>query len=367
LGEIQKFEEAHIPEVAALELKMFHRRRGPAGPALEEYFAEIFLRNPWRGYGLPSFVYLHGGKVVGFLGVIPHPMEFNGRKILVGVGSQLMADHEAYRGFAGFALMRRFLEGPQELSLTDGGDEAAYTIWTAAGAKVARLYAMEWLRVLRPARHLQGRLRRHPKAALRAIGRGILPGCWLADAGLSKLPLYAPPRRVMELPGEPAGAEELLRCIQGIGWREALKPSYDPASFPWLLGEAATARNRGMLRTVIVRDPSGTPIGWYVYYAKPGGVSVVLQIGAAARRMDNVLRELWRDAWGQGAVAVRGQVMPRHLLDFHLRHCTFHYGGNGVLVHSRDPQLMACLLQGEAALTRLDGEWWMRFADTHWD
>ena len=366
MGEIRKFEEAHIPEVAALELKIIHRRRGTAGPALEEYFAEVFFRNPWRDCGLPSFVYLHRGRVVGFLGVVPRPMEFNGRKILVGVASQLMADSEAYRGFAGFALIKRFFEGPQELSLTDGGTEAACTIWTAAGAKVARLYSLEWLRVLRPARYLQGRLRQHPKAALRAMACWMFPGCWLADAALSKLPMHALSPPVTELRGEPVGAEELLRCVQGIGWRDALKPSYEPASFRWLLGEAAAAHSRGVLRTVVVRDPSGTPAGWYVYYAKPGGVFIVLQIGAAARRMDKVLLALWRDAWEQGAVAVRGQVMPRHLLEFCIRHCTFHYVGNSVLVHSRDPQLMACVLQGEAALTRLDGEWWMRFADTNW-
>jgi hypothetical protein len=366
VGEIRRFEEAHIPEVAALELKVFRRGRGRAGPALERYFAKVFFHNPWRDCALPSFVYLHRGRVVAFIGVVARPMEFNGRRILVGVASQLMADTEAYRGFAGLALMKRFLEGPQELSITDGATEPAYAVWTAMGAKVARLYSLEWLRILRPARYLQGRLRQHPKAAVRGMARWIFPGCWLADAALSKLPFQAVSPPVTELRGEPVGAGELLQCVEEIGWRDALKPCYDPASFQWLLDEAATARSRGELRTVVVRDPGGTRAGWYVYYAKPGGVFIVLQIGAAARRMDKVLLALWRDAWAQGAVAVRGQVVPRHLLDFHLRHCTFHYLGNGVLVHSRDPQLMACVLQGEAALTRLDGEWWMRFADTDW-
>jgi len=366
MGEIRAFEEAHIPEVAALELKVFHRRRGAAVPALEQYFAEIFFRNPWRGCALPSLVYLHRGKVVGFIGVVPRPMEFNGRKILVGVASQLMADTEAYRGFAGVDLMKRFLAGPQELSFTDGATEVAYMVWTAMGAKVSRLHSLEWLRVLRPARYLQGRLSQHPKAGVRGMARSIFPGCWLADAALSKLPFHGVSPPVTALRGESVGADELLQCVKEIGWRDALKPSYDPASLQWLLGQAATARNRGALRTVVVREQGGTRVGWYVYYAKPGGVFIVLQIGAAASRMDDVLLALWRDAWAQGAVAVRGQVVPRHLPDFYLGHCSFHYPGNGVLVHSRDPQLMACVLQGDAALTRLDGEWWMRFADTDW-
>jgi hypothetical protein len=366
MGEIREFEEAHIPEVAALELKVFHNRRGEAVPALEGYFAEIFFRNPWRDCGLTSFVYLNRGKIVGFLGVVPRLMEFNGRRILVGVGSQLMVDRDEYRGMAGLALMKRFFNGPQDLSYTDGGTEAAYAVWTAAGARVARPYALEWLRVLRPAHYLQGQLRRHRKAGVRAMARAILPGCWLADAALSKLPvnLLSPP--ATQSIAEPAGAGELLQCIQEIGWRDALRPSYELPSFQWLLGKAADARNRGILRTVVVREPGGIRIGWFVYYSKAGGVSVALQIGAAHHRMDKVLLALWRDAWESGSAAVRGQAIPRHLLDFSRRHCSFQYPGNGVLLHSRDPLLVACVLQGEAALTRLDGEWWARFADTDW-
>ena len=175
------------------------------------------------------------------------------------------------------------------------------------GREVAQLYALEWLRVLRPARHLQGQIREHRKASVRAMARGIFPGCWLADVALSKLPInyLSPP--VTESAAETAGAEELLRCIQEIGWRDALRPAYDLSSFQWLLSEAATAVSRGVLRTVVVREPGGSRIGWFVYYAKAGGVSVALQIGAAHRRMDKVLPALWRDAWERGSIAVRGQ------------------------------------------------------------
>jgi hypothetical protein len=366
MGEIRKFEEAHIPEVATLELKVFHRRSGMAGVALEQYFEEIFFRNPWASFSLPSFVYLDRGKVVGFLGVMPRPMEFNGRKILAGVTSQLMVDTDAYRGFAGLALMKHFLDGPQDLSFTDGGTEAAFAIWTAWGAKVARLYALDWHRTLRPTRYFQGMVSQHRKASLRAIARLIYPACWLADTALSNLPFDQISAPVAELPCESVGAEELFQCVKEIGWRDALRPAYDPVAFYWLLDQAATATRRGTLRMIVVRNPDGAPVGWCVYYSKSSGVSVVLQVGAAGGCMDKVLSTLWHDARVHGAVALRGQVMPRNLLDFHLQHCSFNYPSNGVLVHSRDPQLMACVLQGEAALTRLDGEWWTRFGASNW-
>jgi hypothetical protein len=54
-------------------------------------------------------------------------------------------------------------------------------------------------------------------------------------------------------------------------------------------------------------------------------------------------------------------------LNLSQQNCSFRYVGNGVLVHSRTPELIASILAGDAALTRLDGEWWMRFAVEDWD
>jgi hypothetical protein len=92
----------------------------------------------------------------------------------------------------------------------------------------------------------------------------------------------------------------------------------------------------------------------------------VLQIGAKGRHFDSVFLALLRDAWDQGAIAVRGQAIPRYLFAMTGRHASFRHVGHGVLVHSRDPIVLACVLQGEAALSRLDGEWWLRFAVEEW-
>lgn len=352
-----------------MELKVFHGRRQPAGPALQSYFEEIFFRNPWRDEALPSLVYIQGGRVVGFLGVIPRRMIFRGRPVRVAVATQFMVDTSAYRGGAGLELIRRFFAGPQDLSLTDGATEAAHAVWTAAGARAAQLYALQWIRVLRPARHLRGMLRARPRmpGVLRVAARCGAPVCALADAVLSRLPLraFAPPRT--ECASHTADAKGIFECAMEIGWREPLKPCYDPASFRWLIAQAAEARRHGALRTAVVRAPGGAPAGWYAYFAKRGGESIVLQLGAAGRHFEGVFQALLRDAWEHGSTAVSGQAIPRFLLNLSNQRCLFRYVGNGVLAHSRDPELLGCILQGDAALTRLDGEWWTRFAIGDWD
>ncbi len=369
MGEIRKFEEAHLPDVAALELRVFHKRKAPPGLRLQKYFGEIFLWNPWREDDLPSLVYIHNNKVAGFLGVIPRPMLFRGRPIRAAVVSQFMVDREEYRGNAGLELIRRFFAGPQDLSLTDGATDAGHAVWTAAGARAAQLYSLQWTRILRPIGYARGLLEAHPRmlGAVRTAARWSAPGCALADSVLSRMSFRAlsPPRT--DFRGRSATPDELFECAREIGWREPLKPSYDPESFRWLIAQAAAARRHGVLRSAVVHDPRGSRAGWYSYYAQRGGMSTVLQIGASGRHFDEVLEAMLSDAWASGSTAVSGQVVPRFLLNLANRRCLLKYIGNGVLAHTRDEDLMGCILQGEAALTRLDGEWWTRFAVEDWD
>jgi hypothetical protein len=366
MGEIQKLEECHIPAVASLYLKVFRKRSGAAGSDLQGYFREVFLQNPWRDDSIASLVYSHKGKIVGFVGVIPRSMTFHGRPIRVAVVTQLMADTEEYRGFPGLELLERLFQGEQDCSYTDGATEAAYTIWTAAGARAAQLYSLEWTRVLRHSRYLRALVEHGGNARIGLMARAASPVCAFADAVLSKLPFRAVAPPASEYRSDPAGADELLDCISEIGWKDALAPAYERESFGWLLAQATTARRHGDLRAATVRDGRGIRAGWYVYWAKRGGISNVLQIGAKGRHFDGVFRALLRDAWDQGVIAVRGQAIPRYLSTMTLRHATFRHVGHGVLIHSRDPKILACVLQGEAALSRLDGEWWLRFAVEEW-
>lgn len=365
MGEIRKFQESDIPEVAALELKVFRRRNGPAPSSLQEYFREIFFKNPWRDERVQALVYSERGSIIGFLGAVPRTMMFRNRPILVAATSQFMIDRERHRGFAGLELMRQFLNGPQDLSLNDGATEDAHAIWTAAGGCVARLYSLEWTRVLRPMRHFNSLLRRK-QGLWRMLGMLARPEFALADAGLSKLlgDRFAKPNAALR--AETVGADQLFQCIHDIGWRDVLKPNYDAASFRWLMQQAAQARRHGTLRMLVVRDSTESVVGWFAYYAKPGGESKVLQIGSKRMAVDHVIDALMQDAWMQRATAITGQAIPRFLWNLSNHYCRFQYPGSGVLVHARDPEILASVFRGDAALSRLDGEWWMRFAVDDW-
>jgi hypothetical protein len=162
-------------------------------------------------------------------------------------------------------------------------------------------------------------------------------------------------------------AGELFECIQEIGWRDSLKPAYEPSSFGWLMSQAAAARSHGDLRLATVYTPEGVRCGWYVCYVRRGGPAAVMQIGSRRRdQFEAVLLTLFHDAWREGASFVKGQAIPQSLALLTRHHCLFRYPGSGVLVQARDPDLLHAIHSGDAALSRLDGESWMRFATEDW-
>ncbi len=366
MGEVRVFTEEHVRDVADLHLRAMRGQSRPAPQSLQDYFREIFFGNPWVTPEISPLVYIEKGKLVGFLGVIPRPMEFRGRPIRVAVAAQFMVERKEYRGLAAVELLRHLFRGPQELSFTDGSGEGASLVWTAAGARVARLYSFNWLRVLRPFGAARGMLDRIGGASpmlKRASGLVAAP----MDFLLSKAPLEVLRRPKSQYTSKPVHAVELLQCIQESRGREPLQPAYELLAFNWLMSQAAKATGNGVLRMMTVHSPDGLRCGSFVYYVKPRGPAYVLQIGCRRRdQFPEILRTLFQDAWEQGAYAVKGQAIPQFLARLSEQYCMFRQLDSCVVGYSGDPDIMNSFLLGETALSRLDGECWLRFQMEDW-
>jgi hypothetical protein len=162
-------------------------------------------------------------------------------------------------------------------------------------------------------------------------------------------------------------ADELFDTIEQLSWKEALRPAYERDSFRWLITEAAGARSAGILRLSMVCCNEGTPCGWFVYWAKPNGPASLLQLGVRRRdQFDGVFLALLQDATEQGCSCVKGQAMPKYLVNLTNLRCLFRQPQTSVLVHSRDSDLLNVIHRGDAALSRLDGEAWLRFSGEDW-
>jgi hypothetical protein len=142
-----------------------------------------------------------------------------------------------------------------------------------------------------------------------------------------------------------------------------LQPVYDARALAWLLEQTARKTCFGPLRARAVLDGARRLVGWYLYYVVKGGVSEVVQLAARNGSFDGVLQRLLADAWRHGAAAVRGRLDPRHARELAKRHCWLRTDGTWTLVHSRHADIMAAIHQGDAFLSRLEGEWWLRWTD----
>jgi len=367
MATIRVFVERDVPAAAALFARVYPEHRWSSQAACEAYFREMLFDNPWRDLQLPSWVAEEGGSISGFCAVMPRRMLFRGRPIRVAVGCQFMVDPGKHHKLARAALpvtalqlAKAYMSGPQDLTLADGANDEARRIWVGIGGTAPLLYSLHWTRPLRPARYLlsllQGRAAIPPALALAAR-----PLSTLADAAASRLR----PNRFLweetELSEDTLDSATMLAHMPDFLCGYALQPVYDARSLAWLLEQAARKTHQGKLRARAVWDSGRRLIGWYLYYLQPGGVSEVLQIAAPNGTFDRVLKRLLADAWRHGAAAVRGRLDPRYVQELSNRHCWLRTDSTWTLVHSRHPEIMAAIQQGDAFLSRLEGEWWLQF------
>ena len=137
----------------------------------------------------------------------------------------------------------------------------------------------------------------------------------------------------------------------------ALRPEYDEPSLRWMLNVAERNEPDRVLRRRLVRDPHGEIVGWFVYYLGPGAESEVLQLLARKGSADAVFDALLADAWSGGTAMLSGRLEPRMVKEMSARHCYFRHTGHWALAYSKHPAILQAILNGDAFLSRLEGEW----------
>lgn len=359
---IRPLERADLGAVTELYQAVF-RSSLPPKPGLAEEFERTVLDHPWADPEVPSLVYESAaGAIAGFLASHVRRMRHGSESVRMACSGQLVTDPAYARRGIGALLLRRYMGGPQDLTITDGANEAVRAIWQGLGGSTSALSSLSWTRVLRPA----GLLAR--KAGDRrgaAAPRAALAAARLADAVAGRRLAPAPVATVAEALEPRAlidAIEQLSGERSGRGRRAdpafELRPDYDEPFLEWLFAEMAAVKARGELVRRLVRDPSGAVAGWYVFYSLPGGTSQAIGVGASPPSAGAVLDHLFRDAAERGAAAVQGRLEPSLLPALTERRCLF-ARSEWAMVHGQDPAPLAAIAYGRALLTRLEGEWWM--------
>jgi hypothetical protein len=356
---IRAFREDDIDAIAQLHQEVFPPDTGPApAGAYRAYFRETFLTGPRADSGFASLVCEESdGARIGFLGVVPVRMTLGERPIWATLCTQFCVDPRR-RGMTGLKLIRHHFSGPQDLSITDEANPITMRLWAWSGGEAVTSCSLHFVRPLRPAQLALSLAARRP--ALAGVARRMTLPARLLDAVLARVPqnrLRPPPPPTR---GEPLEAAAMVAALPEVARERRLTPRYEPDALAWYL-DRAQAVPGGELARVLVRDPEGKLLGWYIYHRGHDGTGQVLQLVAPAEAAGAVLDHLLHDAWEAGMAVLQGRLDPALAQAYSDRYCVFSRRGPWLVVHARDPAIAHLFHRGDALFSSLDGELCARF------
>ena len=345
-----------MPAVAGLFQRTFRDARVPAPASLTRYLRELYFEHPWRDPALTSKVFVTDGAVRGFIGILPLRLAFRGATLRAAVAGTLMVEKPQENPLAGARLLRAYLSGPQDVSLSDSANPVSRGMWERLGGKTVPTQSMEWVRAFRPF------------ATAVALAAEIVPTARFArpigavadrTAGLFSRDLFGlQPIETAAQDSEPTD-DELVRAIPELASACEIRPAWDAATLRWMLAHAANKNRHGPMVRRIVRGKDGRALGCYIYYGRRGGVGWVLQLMARPDAIGPVLDHLFACAFARGCVAVRGRSQACLLDPLQRRQCLF-FHRSAMVVHAHDAGLVAAIRRGEGLVTGLSGDAWTR-------
>jgi hypothetical protein len=359
VSEIRPMEREEVDQVAALYRFVDQSDWRIPPHELPTWLDRILFAHPWFDPEIPTLVYVDdSGAIMGFIGSHVRRMRFDGEPIRMAAAGPLIAHPEVRNRGVGAMLWRRYLSGPQELTITDGASDEMRQIFELIGGQMMHPSSIAWARVIRPWSYVGNRA----MSSTVTLRHRVKP--WAQRA----LPLLdAPTTRAVgrfRTPDSSATTEELLtpglllEQLPRITRSLRLVPDYDEPFLDWLFAELHNNRTWGTPYRRLVRDRNGHVLGWYVYFVLPGEGCQVIHIAAHDRHAGAVLDSLFAHAAEHGGAAVQGRVEAHILAQLAQRDAMFRFSARS-LVHSKNPDLLGAITSGHALLTRLEGEWWM--------
>ncbi|SRR5258706_4166009 len=354
MGKIRPFCLEDIPQVVQLNSRLFPGSASLSPEVQASHFEEICFHNPWFDPEITSLVHEEAdGRISGFMGIIPRQVTFNGTPLRLAVGQHLMVDRAT---LAGLQLFKRFVSGPQDISMADMAVDVTRKLWERVSGTTVFLHSIFWAKLLRPTSFAVSYLKRnklfsHATPFLKPFSSGI--DAMLNRESFKSLHIRRPSTQAEELT-----TTAILSCFPKFSTGRHLLPVYSQQSLEWLFIMLEKEVRFGSFRKLLVKDKAGAIIGWFMYYRNPSGRSEVIQVVGTEETFGNILDHLFYDAWKQGCSHLRGRIDPLFIRTFSDKFCLFTPGSNWMLIHSNIPEVINAVNSGHVFLSRLEGDLW---------
>lgn len=356
--------DSDVPTVAGLFQRVLRKSGKPATPALETYMSNLFLRGPDHDPEIHSHVHVDDdGTVNGFIGVLLLPMVVDSRAVRGALCGTLMVENHVRDPFAGARLMRAFLAGPQDISLTETANDVSTAMWRKLRGTVLPDHSLEWLRLIRPAGFVVAASAVGPIRIFAPLARPVDALIRRRASSWAHLAAAIPDGTLASVDASDSETVDLLLTLTE---RFAARPTWSKEGLARMVAESKSKANYGAMvrRKVIGRD--GSPIGLFLYYGDPGRIGRVVQVlfrpGQAGTVIDSMLAEAAR----RGLVALRGRALPALLEAMLGRRFVFLHASSSI-VHARDAALLEPFVAGKAFFNGFAGESWSRLIGDRFD
>ena len=319
-------------------------------------FEQVFLGQPLSDPSIPSLVFEGSdGEILGFIGSLVHRMQFEQRSVRLACSSSLVVSPRARQLGAGGLLLRKYLAGPQDLTMTDTAGSATEQMWKRLGGSKYHLGSVTWLHLIHPLRAAVGlklwHLGRHQRLPL------VRPLCRPLDAAYSRSDNTDGTSDAEKHTEEQLSPQLLIDHLRLGPQQFHLWPDYDAESLGLLFDQIGRSRSNGQLVKNFVRDARGQPLGWYIASLLPSDIYRVLGLAATPGNEELMFHHVLRRAKDLNAAAVAGRVEPWLLEVFPKRMMMF--SRVRFLFHSRDEAICDAVRSGKALLTGLESDIWL--------
>jgi hypothetical protein len=285
-------------------------------------------------------------------------MEVDGKGIRIAVPHRLMISPDTDSPLVGMRLLQQLLAGPQDLTIADGANDNGRRILEWSGASMSHLYSLNWVRPLRPCvfaiEMARKRLRGMASfgAAIRPVGRVI--DSVLRSPRVSPFGVTRPTTRDVEV-----SADLVLKGIEQFSRGRILRPVYDLHAVEWLLKALGANKDRGEFGGMGVFNSRDQFIGVCLYYMTTARIGEVMLLAARDDSRDTVLRHVIYSMQQRRGIGLIGRLEPMFLPNFADNHCLMKCG-DWAFFHGRNQELVNMINGGDAFLSPLDGELWLR-------
>ncbi|MBY5410514.1 hypothetical protein HFO98_19010 [Rhizobium leguminosarum] len=357
MSRVRPLEAADIDQVASLYLDTFLKRGKSPSEDLIACLEEFYLSGPTVDPQIPSLVHINdSGAISGFVGVNVVPMKFSDTRLRAAFGGTLMVRGREQDPMAGARLLKGFLAGPQDLSLSETANTTSLEMAKALRGVAFASYSLEWMRILRPAAFTcDMTLRKSPlRTWVLPVARGLdrLHGWNRRSAKTAAQTAKAQPVKRVD-------AEAFAASVEMLTSHYRLRPNWPDQLLQHVTHQAFEKPLHGQPVAALVMAPNGTPLGAFLYHLRKGGIGRVLQVLALPGREARVIDCMFADADRRGAAGLRGRTHPA-FLDVMLGRKIVFANATNTIVFSRDEAINDCFRRGQALVNGLAGESWGR-------